>query len=425
MFLSGYTLSAEQRDLDMINSVIEEKQTIDKKKLFEKHIAMFLVTKEFIQKNNLILYGGLALNLALPKNKRFYGNFELPDYDFFSYDPKLHATALADTYHGLGYKYIEVKPGIHYETYKVFVDFQPVADITGIPKKLFDQLLDTSLEERAMIMKNNPHIDINLAPLSLLRLAFHIELSRPDGFIERWPKIYKRMVLFYSVYPLQFDLMCKDVFIKDPNPRVRELAQIVLTHCKLHGLPILGLESLKVYMKYHGTPVADNDIFAENMALLETMSVNYKETAGTVFKLLSSIRNKGEKIVLRAHAALNKSELVPEHYVISLGDRPIVIIYNAHACYSYKALDGINVMTIDSILSLTYACTFTARAYYDIDKLKCMINMLLNLQSKHINSKKYVWRRFDLMCFGNQPSLDDVKRDKWNQKKSFFVYRPE
>lgn len=422
-------MSNEARDMETINKVIETKQIQDKKVLYEQHINMSMITKEFIQQKELILYGGLALNMALPKAKRFYSNYELPDYDFFSFDAKTHAKELADHYHQLGYNYVEVKPGVHNETYKVFVDFQGVADITGIPKKLFDHLKATSASERPQLLKNNPSLDIIIAPLSLLRLAFHIELSRPDGFIERWPKIYKRMMLFYSVYPLTFE-SCTDVFENDDNNRVHEVAAMVLDHCKIHGLPILGLAALKLYLKYHGTQISDDSILDKDMAVIETISTDYETTTKQIETILSAIMDKTEHIIVRAHSALNKSELIPEHYVISLKtkgvakSRPIAIVYKSQACYSYKEVDDVKLLTIDSILSLTYATTFTARSYYNVDKIKCYINMLLNIQSRHINSTKHIWKRFDLQCYGYQPKIENVKREKWNQRMAFTVYRP-
>jgi hypothetical protein len=51
--------------------------------------------------------------------------------------------------------------------------------------------------------------------------------------------------------------------------------------------------------------------------------------------------------------------------------------------------------------------------------------MLLNIQSRHINSNKHIWKRFDLLCYGYQPKIENVKREKWNQRMAFTVYRPE
>lgn len=423
-----YSLFNVDRDLETIEKVIETKTDLEKKVMYEKHIAMYHVTKKYIQEKNLLLYGGLALNMSLPKGKRFYDEYELPDYDFFSYDAKKHAVELADKYQQAGYKYIEVKPGIHYATYKIFVDFQPVADITDIPIKLFDHLLEISLEEKHLILKNNPSIDINIAPLSFLRLAFHVELSRPDGYIERWPKIYKRMALFYSTYPLYFK-PCKDIFIKDNQSRIPEMTNIIINFCKTHGLPILGQEAIKMYLKQHGSRIGENMILEENMPMLELISVEYKHTAESLKGLLSTMLEKDENIIVKHHSALNKSELIPKHFVITFEkegvSRPLCIVYNSQACYSYKVIDGLNLLTIDSILSMMYAYVFTSRTYYNIDKIKCVINILLNLQFKHLNSKKYIWRRFDLLCYGVQPQLEDVKRKKWGAKKNFRVYRPD
>lgn len=420
-----------KEDLIRINKVISEKQSWDKRVLYEKYIEMYHITKEFIKEKNLILYGGTALNMALPKNLRFYDNYELPDYDFFSYDAKNHAKELADIYAAKCYKFVEVRPGIHNETYKVYVDFQPVADITDIPQRLFIDLLETSMEERPTILKKNPSLDMNIAPLSFLRLAFHIELSRPEGFIERWPKIYSRMALFYSTYPLNFE-PCPDIFVPEPRTRIFELAQVALNYCKTHMLPIMGLEAIKMYLKYHGTEIEDNVIVDKGMALLEVISLDYERTVESIKLLLSSMLEKDEKLTVTHHAPLNKSELIPRHYVISLDShnlgimkRPLVVVYSSHACYSYKELDGINVLSIDSMLSLMYAYTFSHRDYFEVSKVKCLINMLLNLQYKHLHSKKYVWRRFDLLCYGIQPKIEDVKKQRWGSKKTFQIYRPE
>lgn len=425
MFLPMFNV---EKDLDTIDKVLNEKAEMEKRIMYEKYIAMYHVTKEFIQQKGLILYGGLALNMTLPKNRRFYDEYELPDYDFFSYDAKSHAIELANKYYKAGYKYVEVKPGIHYETYKVFVDFQPVADITDIPIKLFNHLLDISMEERVLIIKNNPSLDINIAPLSFLRLAFHVELSRPDGYIERWPKVYKRMAIFYATYPL-YVKGCGDVFIQDLDQRPHELNKVVINYCKTHGLPILGLEAIKVYINKNGTRMPQNPILDEHSPLIELVSTTYRDTANALHKLLSTMVESDEVITIKHHSALNKSEMIPKHYIIYLerrdSIRPIATVYNSHACYSYKVVDGLNVLTIDSLLSMLYASVFSERIYFNIDKIKCVINILLNIQLKHINSTKYIWRRFDLLCYGVQPKIEDVKRKQWNIKRSFRVYRPD
>lgn len=417
------------RNIQEITKVVKEKRSMDKRVLYEKYIAMFKVTERFIQQKNLLVYGGLALNWALPKHKRFYDEYELPDYDFFSYDARTHAVELADIYHREGYKYIEVRPGIHYATYKVFVDFQAVADITDIPIKLFEHLLQISMEERPMILKHNPTLDVNIAPLSLLRLSFHIELSRPNGFIERWEKIYSRMILFYHNYPLLY-APCKEIFIDETNTRLHELKRVVINYCKTHKLPMLGLEAVKTYMWYNGTKVPDSHILDPRMPLIEIVCLKYRQETTSLMNLLKSMCDKTENIVAKHHAALNKSELIPKHQMIYWVNedgiqRPLVCIYNSQACYAFKLIEGVMVLSIDSLLSFFYSYIFTNREYYNIDKIKCIINILLNLQHKHLFDNKYVWRRFGLECYGNQPQLEDVKRERWGRRQTFQIYRPD
>ena len=99
------------------------------------------IVEKFIKKRGLIPYGGIAINNILPKDDQFYNeDLDIPDYDFFSPNALDDAKKLADIYHKQGYSNVEAKAGQHSGTFKVFVQFIPVADITYIPKPLFDAL---------------------------------------------------------------------------------------------------------------------------------------------------------------------------------------------------------------------------------------------------------------------------------------------
>lgn len=413
-----------------IEKAIQFKTQRERELAFGKNIAMYNVTKDFLKEKGLLLYGGLAVNLSLPKEKRFYDIYELPDYDFFSPQAKKDAIELANKYYSKGYKYVEVKPGIHFETYKVYVDFMPVADITDVPDKLFKHLLEISLSEKSIILENNPSLDVNIAPLSFLRLAFHIELSRPNGFIERWTKVYKRMVLFYNQYPVTFDnCTVKSVMSLDPEPRVTELTKIVMQFCKTSNLPVFGTEGIKIYISQHlKKDVSDALVFDTKMSRVEIMSDEFHKTAIRIQDMVSSMLDKDETLVMKAHSPLNKSEFIPKHYIISLVKggvtRHICTVYSSQACYAYKLIDGVSVLSIDAMLSLMYAYLFSQRDYYIIEKVKCMINILLNIQKDHVNSKKYIWKQFDLLCYGTQNTIEDVKKTRWVGNKKFQVYRP-
>ena len=99
------------------------------------------IVEEFLRDKKLICYGGTAINNILPEKDQFYNkDLEIPDYDFFSPNALDDAKELADIYAKSGYDSIEAKSGVHHGTYKVYVNYIPVADITFLEKELFASL---------------------------------------------------------------------------------------------------------------------------------------------------------------------------------------------------------------------------------------------------------------------------------------------
>ena len=112
---------------------------------------------------------------------------------FFSPDALKHAKELADIYHKKGFTNIEAKSGIHAGTFKVFVNFIPVADITQIVPELFKTIKKTSIPVRG----------IRYTSPNYLRMLMYLELSRPKGDASRWEKVLKRISLLNKNYPLR------------------------------------------------------------------------------------------------------------------------------------------------------------------------------------------------------------------------------
>ena len=125
--------------------MIEDKA--GKKKINTPEIQDIIhIVEAFLQETKRICYGGTAINNLLPIYEQFYNKeIELPDYDFYSPDPLNDAKNLADIYHRKGYTEVEAKSGMHPGTFKVFVNYIPVADITYLPPQLYKTLMDDSL----------------------------------------------------------------------------------------------------------------------------------------------------------------------------------------------------------------------------------------------------------------------------------------
>jgi hypothetical protein len=189
-------MSFEEKELEILRKAVDlvEKRKGEKIIQDPKVQDIISIVEKFIADKKLVCYGGTAINNILPPDAQFYNkDIELPDYDFYSDKALDHAKELADIYYKAGYEDVEAKSGVHHGTYKVFVNFTGIADITQMEPALFK-----AISRDAIIKKG-----IRYAPPDFLRMAMYLELSRPDGDVSRWEKVQKRLTLLNTHYPLK------------------------------------------------------------------------------------------------------------------------------------------------------------------------------------------------------------------------------
>lgn len=105
--------------------------------------SMLEIVEKFIIDNSLVLYGGMALDLAARLRGEFiYDDKDkvIPDYDFYSPDPINHAYQLAEIFYKKGYKTVNAINGMHVTTMRVRLDNDVVADISYMPRAIFETL---------------------------------------------------------------------------------------------------------------------------------------------------------------------------------------------------------------------------------------------------------------------------------------------
>ena len=188
--------SYDEKELEILRAAVD---LVEKKKgaaiIQDPQVKKIIsIVENFIADKKLVCYGGTAINNILPEDAQFYNkDIELPDYDFYSDNALDAAKELADIYYKAGYEDVEAKSGVHHGTYKVFVNFTGIADITQMEPALFK-----AISRDAIIKKG-----IRYAPPDFLRMAMYLELSRPDGDVSRWEKVQKRLTLLNTHYPLK------------------------------------------------------------------------------------------------------------------------------------------------------------------------------------------------------------------------------
>ena len=189
-------LSYDEKELEILRDAVDVMEKRKGTKIIQDPQVKKIISivEDFIADKKLVCYGGTAINNILPEDAQFYNkDIELPDYDFYSDNALDHAKELADIYYKAGYEDVEAKSGVHHGTYKVFVNFTGIADITQMEPALFKAIY------RDAIIKKG----IRYAPPDFLRMAMYLELSRPDGDVSRWEKVQKRLVLLNTHYPLK------------------------------------------------------------------------------------------------------------------------------------------------------------------------------------------------------------------------------
>ena len=130
-------------ELAILRRAVDESDEKKSKRLANatEVIQMIKIVEDFLRKKKLICYGGTAINNILPKQAQFYNrDLEVPDYDFYSPDAMDDAKELADVFHAAGFQEIEAKAGVHFGTYKVFVNFIPIADLTFLHPSIFKSM---------------------------------------------------------------------------------------------------------------------------------------------------------------------------------------------------------------------------------------------------------------------------------------------
>ena len=388
------------------------------------------IVEEFIKRKKEICYGGTAINNILPEEDRFYNkDVEIPDYDFFSQNALEDAKELADIYYKKGFIDVEAKSGQHHGTYKVFVNYMAVADITHIPKEIFNALKEDSISIGGILY----------APPNFLRMSMYLELSRPAGDISRWEKVLKRLTLLNKNYPIT-DIDCNNVdFQREMDNRENEdkIFETVKNTLINQGVVFFGGFANTLYSQYMPANLQKK---MEKVADFDVLSNNPENTAEVIKERLDDNGIKNVKIIKQPAVG----EIVPEHYEVKVGKDSILFIYKPIGCHSYNVLmmggKKVKVSTIDTMLSFYLAFLYANKPYYNqfIDRILCMSKFLFDVQQKNRLAQNGLLKRFSITCYGHQESVEEMKAEKaakykelkkTNDKKQFeewfLSYKPD
>ena len=362
------------------------------------------IVENFIKRKNLICYGGTAINNILPADDQFYDKeVEIPDYDFFTTNALNDAKELAYIYYKDGFTDVEAKSGQHQGTYKVFVNYIPVADLTLIPKPIYNSLKKDAIRVGGILY----------TPPNYLRMAMYLELSRPAGDISRWEKVMKRLTLLNKNYPIT-DLDCgkidyqREMENKENADKIYDNVRNTLVN---QGVVFFGGYAISLYSQYMPINLRHK---LEKIADFDVLSNEPTTTADIVKERLKDIGIKDVKIIKREPVG----EVIPEHYEVKVKNDTVVFIYKPIACHSYNLLNihgqKVKIASIDTMLSFYLAFLYADRPYYNqfLNRILCMSKFLFDVQQKNRLEQKGLLTRFSITCYGHQDTVEEMRSEK-------------
>jgi len=401
-------LSFAECELAILRTAVDKaEEKIGKRIVSSEEIQKIIhIVETFIRRKKLICYGGTAINNILPEDDQFYNKeSEIPDYDFFSPHALEDAKELADIYLKDGFSQIEAKSGQHHGTYKVYVNYIPIADITFIHSEIFSALKKDAIQVNGIMY----------TPPNFLRMSMYLELSRPAGDTSRWEKVMKRLILLNKYYPIT-DINCHKVktfqrtmvYQREKEAEIYETVRSTFVH---QGVVFFGGYAISLYSKYMPKPLQYS---LKKYADFEVLSNDPLTTAEITKERLNDIGVKNVKIVEKAPIG----EIIPMRYELMVGKDSVAFIYKPIACHSYNVIsihnEKVKIATIDIMLSFYLAFLYTNQPYYNefLNRILCMSKFLFDVQQHNRLSQKGLLQRFSILCYGHQETLEEMRAEK-------------
>jgi len=383
---------------------------------------------KFIKKKQRLIYGGYALNLIINKknpkdsiyskiNNVYFNLPEIADLEFYSPCPVQDIIELANELYKLKFKNVEVKEGIHPETFKLFVNFIGYLDITYLPSNIFYNINYIKVNELRCVH-----------PKFILLDMYKI-LTDPYTSYWRLDKILERINKLTNYYPFR-NIKC------DINNILKETDNEVLQFIKLMIMEksnyiVIGYYAYNYYIKK-----LTKKYIINNIPYIELISGHIKKDGKKIYKIL---KLKYKNVTIKQyHPFSGYIDNKIEYYV---NDKLVLILYgNYNRCilYKYSKKDKMHYGTFTLIIM--YFLFFYYYNYINKDKIYCklyryLLGKLVLVRNKYLIRKKITvidyspFQEFTVKCVGKHV---DVKRNyllnnlkKLKQKvQVLFKYTP-
>jgi hypothetical protein len=396
-----------QQQFKQLEKVVEEaKRRIDFRTAHDEDVLKAIsVVERFLRKKRRVCYGGQAINSLLPSKDKFYDTeYSIPDYDFFSPSVDVDVDELVDMLEAEGFEDVNKKVGMHEGTMKVFVNYVAVADCSEMNPTLF-----TTIQRRAVKKDGILYCDPDF-----LRMMMYLELSRPRGDVDRWKKVFERLVLLNKTYPPE---EC-DSQIRYRKGITREEREIILNFCLQHRFPLCGPEV--IYQMEQGKGYIKKEKLNAIPSPVICFSKDTKKDVENIKDILES--QTDEKYTVTYFTAL--TDQLFSYATLKRGNVPIACIFQEEACHGYTELHVssgtyFRVSTPDTLLHLYYSLMIFGikdKSFFQTS-LQCFVEKLYTISEKSKRHPTPFLTGFSLRCSGEQKGKSTLLKEKVERTK--------
>ena len=386
------------------HAALEAQKKIDYESAHDPQVSKSIeVVENFLRKRHRLCYGGQAINAHLPKAYQFYDpEYSVPDYDFFTPSQKGDLLLLVKDLRAAGFVEIYVREGMHEGTFKIYVDYVPVADMTAIDPSLY-----RILSRREYRMNGISYLDANT-----LRMMMYLELSRPAGEVSRWGKVYERLVLFNE-------------FAARPPCRIKPMAahslsaeqvSFTLSFMVEHQRVFAGADLISFYDHTLRTRTKRSKWVLTTKRPLLFYSPTPEEDATHLMKAFHELEDAGGTKMRIVSYDSKGVEVLPSMKIIVRGKQPLVFIIRQTACYSYVTfpLDrnrSLPIASMDTLITLYFSLGLIRSAYFDMGSMECVANHVVQL-SIQSRDRSGPFPFISITCQGHQSSVTSLIRKR-------------
>ena len=383
------------------------KQKIDYTSAHDKDVLKSIeIVEGFLRKSHRLCYGGQAINAHLPKKYKFYDpDYNIPDYDFFTPHQEEDIQELGKMLRSAGFTEISDREGMHKGTKKLYVNYIPVADLTQLDEKLYNLL-----SEREFKSEGISYMDSNT-----LRMLMYLELSRPQGEVERWSKVYERLLLLNEFAPVKSCSQKKFPKHLLSSKEIDSIMDFVIKERRVFA----GADLAGFYKHSFGKS-------PNGKWLLNTRQPIYFYTPdleADTKHFIYELQHSSSRRTYITHVESKGGDLIPKMTIFLRNKIPFLVLLNETACHSYYNVPIKNeprtrdiymrVATIDTLVTLFFSVSLLKYKYMSLRAMECLAKELVEISYRARNHPDtFPFPFISLTCSGHQKGLPSLIRDK-------------